>query len=95
MAAGRGERAAGLQAEGEQPPGVGQGSLTGGSRSGLTGDRPNRSGPILVRTGTEPAQIQNSNLNSKNEIFLKISKNTSKCDEFNGVKFSQKFIHLV
>ena len=25
----------------------------------------------------------------------KISKNTLRCDEFNGVKFSQKFVHLV
>ena len=25
----------------------------------------------------------------------KIPKNTSRCDEFNGVKFSQKFVHLV
>jgi len=27
--------------------------------------------------------------------FLKIPKNISRCDESNGVKFSQKFIHLV
>ena len=25
----------------------------------------------------------------------KIPKNTSRCDESNGVKFSQKFVHLV
>ena len=60
---------------------------TGGNRS----YRSNRSGPIPVWTGTKPAQIQNSNLNSKNEKFSKIPKNTSRCDESNGVKFSQKF----
>ena len=27
--------------------------------------------------------------------FQKNSKNTSRCDESNGVKFSQKFVHLV
>ena len=62
--------------------------LTGGNRS-------NRTGPVLVWAGTKPAQIQNSNLNSKNEKFLKIPKNTSRCDESNGVKLSQKFVHLV
>jgi len=59
---------------------------TGGNRSG------NRSGPVSVLASTEPAQIQNSNLNLKNK---KNSKNTSRCDESNGVKFSQKFVHLV
>src|SRR6185312_11238555 len=62
------------------------------NRSGLTGYRSNRSGPVPVWAGTKPAQIQNLNLNSKNEKF---SKNTSRCDVSNGVKFSQKFIHLV
>jgi len=39
--------------------------LTGGNRSGLTGYRSNRSGPVPVSAGTQPAQIQNLNLNSK------------------------------
>ena len=64
---------------------------TGGNRSGLTGYRSNRSGPVPVSAGTQPAKIQNSNLNSKNEKFpKKIPKNTSRCDESNSVKFSQK-----
>src|SRR6185436_7327128 len=46
--------------------------LTVGNRSGLTGYRSNRSGPVPVWSGTKPAQIQNLNLNSKNEKFLKI-----------------------
>ena len=48
----------------------------------------NRSGPVW--TGIKPIQIQN--LNSKK---WKIPKNTSRCDKSNGVKFSQKFVHLV
>ena len=44
---------------------------TGGNRSGLTGYRSNRSGPVPVWAGTKPAQIQNLNLNSKNEKFPK------------------------
>ena len=61
-----------------------------------TGYRSNRSGPVPVWSGTKPAQIQNLNLNSKKwKILKKIPKNTSRCDEFNGVKFSQKFVHLV
>ena len=36
---------------------------TGGNRSGLTGYRSNRSGPVPVWAGTKPAQIQNLNLN--------------------------------
>jgi len=56
--------------------------LNGGNRSG--------------QTGTKPAQIQNLNLNSKkNEKFPKNPKNTSRCVESNGVKFSQKFVYLV
>ena len=39
--------------------------LTGGNRSGLTGYRSYRSGPVPVWAGTKPVQIQNSNLNSK------------------------------
>ena len=57
----------------------------GGNRSGLTGYRSNRSGPVPVWAGTKPAQIQNSNLNSEKKI-QKIPKNTSRCDESNGVK---------
>jgi len=48
-------------------------NLTGGNRSGLTGYRSNRSGPVPVSTGTQPAKIQILNLNSKNEKFLKNS----------------------
>ena len=33
--------------------------LTGGNRSGLTGYRSNRSGPVPVWAGTKPAQNQN------------------------------------
>ena len=44
--------------------------LTGGNRSDLTGYRSNRSGPVWA--SIKPAQIQNLNLNSKNEKFLKI-----------------------
>ena len=44
---------------------------TVGNRSGLTGYRSNRSGPVTVSAGTQPAQIQNSNLNSKNKKFSK------------------------
>ena len=44
-----------------------------------------------VWAGTKPAQIQNSNLNSKkNKNSQKIPKNTSRCDESNGVKFFSK-----
>ena len=67
---------------------------TGGNRSGLTGYRSNRSGPVPA--GTQPAKIQILNLNLKNEKFPKKNhKNTSRCEESNGVKFSQKFVHLV
>ena len=69
---------------------------TGGNRSGLTGYLSNRSGPVSVWAGTKPVQIQNSNLNLKKmKNSQKIPKNTSRCDESNGVKFSQKFVHLV
>ena len=40
-------------------------NLTGGNRSGLTGNRSNRSGPVPVPTGSQPVQIQILNLNSK------------------------------
>jgi len=49
---------------------------TSENRSGLSGYRSNWSGPVLVWAGTKPAQIQNSNLNSKKwkipKKFLKI-----------------------
>ena len=48
---------------------------TVGNRSDLTGYRSNRSGPVTVSAGTQPAQIQNSDLNSKK---CKNPKNTSK-----------------
>ena len=71
-------------------------NLTGGNRSGLTGYQSNRSGPVPVSAGIQPSKIQILNLNSKNEKFpKKIPKNTLRCDEYNGVKFSQKFVHLV
>ena len=47
--------------------------------------------PVPVWAGTKPAQIQNLNLNLKNK---KIPKNILRCDEYNGVKFSQKIVHL-
>ena len=73
-------------------------SITGDSyqvrRAGLT--KSVGIGPVSVRAGTKPTQIQNSNLNSKNKKFpKKVTKNTSRCDESNGVKFSKKFVHLV
>ena len=34
-------------------------------RTGLTGNRSNRTGPVPVWAGTKPAQIQNLNLNLK------------------------------
>ena len=53
-------------------------------------------GPVPVWAGTKPAQIQNLNLNSKKwKISKKNLKNILRCDEFNDVNFSQKFIHLV
>jgi len=46
---------------------------TGGNRSSLTGYRSNRSGPVTVPAGTQPAKIQILKLNSKNEKFTKNS----------------------
>ena len=37
-------------------------NLTGGNRSGLTGYRSNRSGPVPVSAGTQPAKIQILNI---------------------------------
>jgi len=54
-------------------PGTLKVNLTGGNRSGLTGYRSNRSGPVPVPAGTQPAKIQILNLNSKNEKFPKNS----------------------
>ena len=60
---------------------------TVGNRSGLTG-----SGLVRYKTGPnlkfkfEFKKMKNSQKNPKN---------TSSCDESNGVKFSQKFVHLV
>jgi len=62
------------------------------NRSGNRGYRSNRSGPVPVPASFKLAQIQNSNLNLKNE---KNSKNTLSCDESNGVNFFQIFVHLV
>ena len=66
--------------------------LTVGNRSGLTGTD-NRSGSGLGRYQTGP----NSKFKfefKKRKNFQKNSKNTSRCDESNGVKFSQKFVRL-
>jgi hypothetical protein len=63
---------------------------TGGNRPGNRGNQSYRSGPVLV--GSQPVQIQNINLNSKNK---KISKNTSRCVESNGVNNFQVFVCLV
>ena len=54
---------------------LGKVNLTGGNRSGLTGYRSNRSGPVpvSVSVGTQPAKIKILNLNSKNEKFPKNS----------------------
>ena len=46
-------------------------NLTGGNRSGLTGYRSNWSGLVPVSAGTQPAKIQNLNLNLKNEKLSK------------------------
>ena len=62
---------------------------TGGNRSGLTGF-----GFGLGRYQTGPNLKFKFEL-KKMKISKKILKNTSRCDESNGVKFSQKFIHLV
>ena len=50
--------------------------------------------PVWV--GTKPAQIQKFKFEFKKmKNSKKNSKNTSRCDESNGVKFSQKFVHLI
>ena len=36
-----------------------------GNRSGVTGYRSNRSGPVTIWAGIKPASIENLNLNSK------------------------------
>ena len=66
--------------------------LTGGNRSGLTGYRSNRSGPVPVWAGTKPVQIQNLNLNSKKwkilKKFLKILQGTTNLMVSNFLKNS-------
>jgi len=64
-------------------------------------------GPVWPVTGqTGPARFRFGPVSNrpkfKIQIWIqkmknsqKISKNTSRCDESNGVKFSQKFVHLV
>ena len=68
-----------------------------GSCPGFT--KPVETGPARFRFGFGLGRYQtgpNSNLNSKKwKIPKKIPKNTLRCDESNGVKFSQKFVHLV
>ena len=64
---------------------------TGGNWSGLTAVRPG-SGLGWYQIGP------NSKFKFKFKINEKISKNprnTSRCDDSNGVKFSKKFIYLV
>ena len=46
-------------------PVMGRVNRTVGNRSGLTGNRSNRSRPVPVRSGMKPVKIQNLNLNSK------------------------------
>jgi hypothetical protein len=48
---------------------------TGGNWSGNRGNRSYRSGLVPVPAGSQPVQIQNLNLNSKNE---KVSQNSQK-----------------
>ena len=56
---------------------------------------------LKIPTGTGSGRFQTGpNLKFKFEFqkikkFQKIPKNTSSCDNFNGVKFYQIFIHLV
>ena len=69
---------------------------TAGNRTGYRGYRSNRPGPVPVPAGSNRAQIQILNLNSKKwKNSKKNLKNTSSCDEFNDVKFFQIFVHLV
>ena len=63
---------------------------TVGNRSDLTGYRSNRSGPVSNRP---KFKIQIWIQKMKN-FQKKIPKNTSRCDESNSVKFSQKFVCL-
>ena len=57
-----------------------------------------QTGPARFRFGPVPNwpkfKIQIS-IQKNEKLPKKIPKNTSRCDESNGVKFSQKFIHLV
>ena len=59
---------------------------------GLTRYRSNRFGPVPVRYQNDP----NSKFKFKKmKNSQKIPKNISRCDESNGVKFSQKLVYLV
>ena len=67
---------------------------TARNRTGYRGYRSNRPGSGSGRLETGP----NSNFKfefEKMKKSQKILKNTSSCDESNGVKFFQIFIHLV
>ena len=73
--------------------------LTGGNRSGLTGYWSNRTGPASEPAGIKPA-ITGHNSKFKFEFkkmkkSQKIPKSTTRCEESNDVKLSQKLVHLV
>ena len=56
--------------------------------------KPVRAGSGLDRYETDPNSKFKFEL-KKMKNFQKNPKNTSRCDESNGVKFSQKIVHLV
>jgi hypothetical protein len=62
---------------------------TGGNGSGNCGNRCYRSGPVPVPIGSQPVQIQNLNLNSKNE------KNSQNSQKYFKVCRIQIFVRLV
>ena len=77
-----------------------------GTRPARDQSSPNRWEPVRfdrlpVRSGSGLGWYQigsNSKFKFKFKkwnILKKIPKNTSRCDESNGIKFSQKFVHLV
>ena len=55
----------------------------------------NRTGSGLVRYEIGPNSKFKFKFKKMKNSQKKIAKNTSRCDESNGVKFSQKFVHLV
>jgi len=55
---------------------------------------PVRSGSGLGRYQTGPNSKFKFKLKNK-KFPKKFPKNISRCDEYNGIKFSQKFVHLV